>query len=149
MLQFSAFFSFNDINIRGSSPIFTNNMSVDTLIDSVGAEFTKLMVGPCGVDVCKDTFKTPQLQELKNSKKKYDVVLTELFGSDCMLGWAWHFGVPSIVMTSSANLPWASERFGLPDNPSYIPNYFSGYLAEMSLLERIVNTVQLVQSKLM
>lgn len=66
-----------------------------------------------------------------------------------MLGWAWHFRVPSVVITSSANLPWAAERFGLPDNPSYIPNYFVGYDARMTLYERIINTWTLLQTKLM
>ncbi|XP_066247354.1 UDP-glycosyltransferase UGT5-like isoform X2 [Euwallacea similis] len=124
-------------------------MTIGTLRDTPGSAFTIIMAGPCGAEICQNSFKSDQFINLKKTTKRYDVVITELFGSDCMLGWAWYFGVPSIVMTSSANLPWASERFGLPDNPSYVPNYFMQYLSNMSLYERIVNTWTLIQAKLL
>lgn len=105
------------------------------------------MLHTIGTDTCENSFKTPQLQALRDTDKKYDVVLTELFTTDCMLGWAWHFGVPSVVITTSVNLPWSANRFGLPDNPSYIPNYFVEYGATMTLYERVINTLKLVMYK--
>ncbi|XP_066150075.1 UDP-glucosyltransferase 2-like isoform X2 [Euwallacea fornicatus] len=138
-----------DISIKGTSPIVTNNMTVGLLRSISGSAFTMVMAGPLGAEICRNSFKSDQFINLKKTTKQYDVIITELFGTDCMLGWAWYFGVPSIVMTSSANLPWASERFGLPDNPSYVPNYFMEYLSIMSLYERIVNTWTLIQSKLL
>lgn len=124
-------------------------MTVDILRDEKGVEFAKLMSNEAGFKICEDSFKATQLKELKNSGKKYDLLLTELFGSDCMLGWGWHFKVPTIVMTSSANLPWAADRFGLPDNPSYIPTYFMGSVSKQDFFGRMMNTWTLIRSKML
>lgn len=107
------------------------------------------MIETCGYELCDLLFNTSVLQNLKKTTKKYDVLITEIFGTDCMLGFAHIFKIPVVAMTSSVNLPWGSDRFGNPDNPSYIPNYFVPYLSEMSLWERIINTVTLVGSKIM
>lgn len=139
---------YNDISIRGSAPIFTNNFTLDLIQDLSYNEILDIIFRMSGTDICKLNFATKELQELKKSKKKYDVVLTEHFSTDCMLGWAWHFGAPSIVMTSSENFPWASERFALPDNPSYIPTYFVEYGSKMNLYQRIVNAWTLLKGKL-
>ncbi|ERL89093.1 hypothetical protein D910_06470, partial [Dendroctonus ponderosae] len=140
---------YHDIDLRGSSPLLTNNMTFDVLRDEKGVEFAKLMSNEAGFKICEDSFKATQLKQLKTSRKKYDLLLTELFGSDCMLGWAWHFKVPTIVMTSSANLPWAADRFGLPDNPSYIPTYFMGSVSKQDFFGRMMNTWTLIRSKML
>ncbi|KAL1509622.1 hypothetical protein ABEB36_004332 [Hypothenemus hampei] len=136
---------YNDISVRGTVPIVTNNMTFTELRKRTGSKQTRLITDYGGSELCQMTFN--ELHSLKNTKKKYDVFITELFGSDCMLGWSWYFHIPSIIMTSSANLPWVSERFGLPDNPSYIPTYFAGYKSEMNLYERIHNTWTLLEAK--
>lgn len=107
----------------------------------------QFITGPCGHELCETLFNTSVFQNLKNTTKKYDVLITEIFGTDCMLGFAHIFNIPVVAMTSSVNLPWGSDRFGNPDNPSYIPNYFVPYLSDMNLLQRIINTITLIVMK--
>lgn len=107
------------------------------------------MIGPCGVTTCELAFKTPVLQKLKNTTKKYDLLITEAFSSDCMVGFAHLFKIPFVSFTSSVHLSWNSDRIGLPDNPSYIPTYFVNSGAKMTLSERLYNVYVLVLSKLM
>ncbi|CAG9764168.1 unnamed protein product [Ceutorhynchus assimilis] len=140
---------YNDIPIRGSVPIPTNNVSVQSARNFQGLHWIKELSTTNGVDICKNAFETSQLQNLKNSTTKYDLVITELFGSDCMLGWAWHFGTPSVVLSTSLVLPWASDRFGLPDNPSYIPSYLARSGDTMNIYDRIWNIWCVSMAKIM
>lgn len=90
--------------------------------------------------VCEAVFKTQAAHDLKNSSKKYDLLITHHLGTNCMLGFAHWFSIPSVLVTTSVGLPWTPALIGLPDNPSYIPNYFSSYLSKMSFIERFINT---------
>lgn len=106
------------------------------------------MMLEAGYYLCDTLLGTTVLQNLKSTTKKYDLLLTELFGTDCMLGFGHLFKIPVVAMTTSVNLPWGSDRFGNPDNPAYIPNYFVPYLSKMSFVERFFNTITLITAKI-
>lgn len=101
-----------------------------------------------GYEVCEVLFNTSVLQNLKSTTKKYDLFISEIFGTDCMLGFAHIFNIPIVELTSSVNLPWGSDRIGNPDNPSYISTYFSPYPSKMNLWERLQNTLTLLFTKI-
>lgn len=107
------------------------------------------MLNEIGIEVCKAFFTTDIAKRLRETTKKYDLIVTELFSNNCLLGYSYVLKVPVITLTTSVNLPWASDLFGLPDNPSYIPTYFNPSTSEMNLFERIWNTYDLIYSKLM
>lgn len=139
---------FNDLSVEGSIPIFVNNLTISFVEGKSQYYMMNFMLNECGVDLCKTLFNTPVLQNIKNTKKKYDLLITEVFGTDCMLGFSHIFDIPVVALTSSVNLPWGSDRFGNPDNPAYIPNYFVPYTSQMTLMQRVVNTVSLYAAKL-
>ncbi|KAL1509621.1 hypothetical protein ABEB36_004331 [Hypothenemus hampei] len=122
-----------DYNIVTSiSNDFIKNIKVLTLLES---------------NICKLLFKTPEFSNLKNSMKKYDLVIMEFFASECYLGWAWYFQVPSVSIATTIPFPWVFDRFGIPDNPSYVPIYFSHTNSQMSFYERFGNTWKSVVTK--
>jgi glucuronosyltransferase len=131
--------------LAGSLPFFVNNLSVNVVESFSDSDVIYFMTKVCGVDACAATLQTPVLQDLKKSKKKYDLVITEIFGSDCMLGFGHFFDVPTISLITSTFFPWAAERIGNPDNPSYIPSYF--FSSPGNLYERLENTIKLLLSK--
>lgn len=141
------FCSYNDLSIAGSLPSFVNNVSLTDVKDLTVFESMEDIMVLSGYESCEPLFNTSTLQNLKKSTKKYDLFLTEIFGTDCMLGFAHIFDIPIVELMSSVNLPWSSDRIGNPDNPSYIPNYFLPYLSKMSLWERLINTLTLLISK--
>ncbi|KAL3282881.1 hypothetical protein HHI36_006039 [Cryptolaemus montrouzieri] len=98
---------------------------------------------------CKDVFNSNVVKNLRDSKKKYDLLLMEIFICDCFYGFAHTFKAPIVSVISSSDLPWGSYRIGNPDNPSYIPNYFNGLKPYESLKDRFWNTVTYLQTKLM
>lgn len=133
--------------MEGSLQIFVNNLTIDTVRFTSHLDTLNFMLHDCGTEVCKVIFQTDVLKKLKTTNKKYDVIIAEIFGSDCVLGFADLFKIPIIGVTSSVNLPWGSDRFANPDNPSYIPNYFTEFSPRMNLWERMWNTVLLLIAK--
>ncbi|XP_013149077.1 PREDICTED: UDP-glucuronosyltransferase 2B37-like [Papilio polytes] len=72
-------------------------------------------------------------------KQKYDVVIVEKFNSDCMLGLTHVFGIeaPIVGISSCAIMPWTYARFGLPNNPAYIPFSTTAYSSNMTFIQRL------------
>nr|QIK00371.1 UDP-glycosyltransferase [Xylotrechus quadripes] len=141
---------YTDFSLVGTRPFFTNNVSIDMFIHHSKFSELQLMMSLGGYDTCESTFNSEIAKNIRNSSHKYDLVITELFATDCMLGWGYHFGAPVVALSSSAALPWANDRFGNPDNPSYIPSYIhnGGDALRMTLYERVVNTFWTLYAKL-
>ncbi|XP_050303467.1 UDP-glucosyltransferase 2-like [Anthonomus grandis grandis] len=125
----------------GSSNMFLNSFSVKLLGRSFIDIVDKMLFKP-GHQQCLLLYNNPQFEKLKNATKKYDLFITEFFTSECVLPWAWHFNIPSVLVSTSLPLPWNNERFGVPDNPSYVPNYYGDFGAEMTLFQRAQNVWQ-------
>lgn len=98
---------------------------------------------------CEKVLKEEATQNLLRDKDQYDILFTEIFGSDCYAYFAHKFDIPIISITTSVAMPWAAERYGLPDNPSYIPNYLVNFTPQMNIWERIYNTFTLLYAKFM
>ncbi|XP_046661711.1 UDP-glucosyltransferase 2-like [Homalodisca vitripennis] len=98
--------------------------------------------------LCNNSYSEPQVQKLLDSDEKFDLVITEIFSSDCFAPLAHRFNAPLVSVVTSCSLPWVADRVGLPDNPSYIPNYLAGLPTNMDLYQRVYNTVLLVWAKL-
>lgn len=84
---------------------------------------------------------TKAAHDLLHSNKKYDLIITEVFNTDCFLGFVHKFNVPFIAVSAAHIIPMAAERFGIPDNPSYIPNAFLSYEPQMGFTERLLNSI--------
>ncbi|KAJ8881421.1 hypothetical protein PR048_017902 [Dryococelus australis] len=100
-----------------------------------------------GVYSCEATFNAPQVQELLASEASFDLVMVEVFNADCLFAFAHRFQAPLVGVSTGILLPWASDVFGNPDNPSYIPAHFFPYPVRMSFWQRLVNAVSLVLFK--
>uniref|UniRef100_A0A1B6C0W4 Glucuronosyltransferase n=1 Tax=Clastoptera arizonana TaxID=38151 RepID=A0A1B6C0W4_9HEMI len=77
------------------------------------------------------------LQKLNNHK--FDLVMTEIFNTDLFLGFAYKYKANIISLSSCPVVPWGTQRFGIPDNPAYIPYAFSSKIDLTSFTNRLWN----------
>lgn len=78
----------------------------------------------------------------------YDLVMTEVFCGDCFVSLAHRFGAPLVGLSSSVPLPWGSDRLANPENPAFVPTYFSPQSkGDMDLWQRLVNAFRLFAYK--
>lgn len=119
-----------------------NSMLKALRLDSIAKQISDFIpLAPMALEVCSKLVNFVPLAEAL--KSEYDVVLTENFNSDCMLGLAHVYGVraPTITLLSSYLIHWSADRIGASDNPSHVPILSTDYAAKMSFLQRLENTV--------
>jgi glucuronosyltransferase len=138
--------NYTDISLVGSMPNFVSTVPLDDIATNSVYTVVKILAD-LGVTGCEKTLSHPPVLKLINSKETFDLVITELFNTDCYVGFAYKFQVPFISIITTPLLPWGFERFANPDNPSYIGNIFLGHSDRMSFLERLVNTIYLKKSQ--
>lgn len=131
--------NYTDISLVGSM----RNAVENTPLENFGNGDVLLsvnMLANLAVETCEKILSFPRIQRLITSEEKFDLIIVELFNTDCMLGFVHKFKVPFIAIGTSVMMPWGNERFGNPDNPSYIPHHFLAHADRMSFSERTANT---------
>lgn len=143
-------YRYNDISLKGTLEVLKDAFTYETAkrIQDVGV-VVKAMIEAGGYKACQKLFDSVQFQNLKNTTKKYDLLITEHYTSYCFLSWAWYFKIPSVAITTTTPMPWVMEEYGLSNNPSYIPAYYSAYGSEMTFIERLSNTWNFLYSRYM
>lgn len=135
--------NYREISLVGSRPSIHNNLSFPEVSDSL----TVLGILPkLVIDIIEmeSVMHSEPVKQLINSTEEFDLVINDLFINDVFAAFANKFNAPLISMVSSVLLPWANYRVANPDNPAYIPNFFSPYSNNMCFKERLLNTINYI-----
>jgi glucuronosyltransferase len=133
--------NYTDISISGSATSFNNSLNI-TLVEKANNIFFPLVMIRNSVKACEMVFQHQKVETLLKSEDKFDLIINEIFGSDCFLGFVYKFRAPHIAVMTSVPFPWSNGRTANPDHPAYIPNYFTQFTDRMSFWERLQNTLQ-------
>ncbi|XP_063241503.1 UDP-glucosyltransferase 2-like [Bacillus rossius redtenbacheri] len=132
--------NYTDIDVSGTAPDVLDNITIDMALSwrmFSMADFIWVDTR----EVCRRALDHINVQALLRSSAGYDLVVTEIFGSECAVGFARRFGAPLVHVISSVALPWTHARIGNPDHPAYVPSYFLPYTHRMDFFQRLANTV--------
>ncbi|KDR20745.1 UDP-glucuronosyltransferase 2B13 [Zootermopsis nevadensis] len=132
-------------SLNGSNPKYT--LSIEQALFIKNPVVNAMSLAKYGALNCGAVLNDPSVKQLINSDEKFDVVVNDCFHTDCFLPFAYKFGAISICASTSVLMPWANDRMGNPDNPSYIPNLFTSYSERMNFVERVINAVTTVLHK--
>ncbi|XP_046971629.1 UDP-glucosyltransferase 2-like [Vanessa cardui] len=137
-----------EINLAGTIPEITNNLTKQhTSLKPDAVRNLEQIMKEC-VHACEVVSQNPAVKALVNSTKTFDLVIVEVFGSECFLPFGTRFKAPVVGFLSSVPLPWVNEQLGNPEGTSYIPAYMLGFGQSMNLWERFVNTIAVIYSKI-
>ncbi|KPI92915.1 UDP-glucuronosyltransferase 1-9 [Papilio xuthus] len=133
-----------DLSLFEFPPVF---MKIPVISVLLKAKVEINMLGDIGLGVCEQLVQLPSLAEVM--KKEYDVILTENFVSDCMMGLLHVYGnkAPVIGLSSSTFMAWVPDRYGVNDNPAYVPVITCPYSTTMNFIQRLGNFIVNVYSK--
>lgn len=104
------------------------------------AEFFELKL--LGEASCRDTLYSPQIDEIldEHARQPFDLVVTELFNTDCILGViVGLMRVPYVGLSSCTLMPWLNDRAEMPDLPAFVPSEFVGFSERMTYAERVTS----------
>jgi glucuronosyltransferase len=133
--------NYKDIDLRGTTTV-NKSVNIISYLDilQLGQIVSAILLSEWGTEACEKTFEHPDVQELIKSDEKFDLLITEMFNTDCFLAFAHKFKIPVIGFSSCVFMPWTPGRVGNPDNPAYIPTQFVLYSDKMNFSERFLNT---------
>lgn len=129
-----------DISLVGVAPIFVEKIHFDGL-KGLGPLDNFIWVNQFGVDSCKDVIQSKQVQNLLKSGRKFDLLIIELFNSDCFFSFSQVFSSPFIACSSCNTFPHHNHRIGNPDSIAFSSNVFYPMSRHMNLVERVINSV--------
>lgn len=90
---------------------------------------------------CTNLFTTKSVQDMYNNNVTFDVVMVQMFHTDCVLQLAKMFKGVIVGYHSTVMVSWVGGRFGVPLNPAVVPNYFLPFGLEMTFFQRLENSV--------
>ncbi|XP_049961013.1 UDP-glycosyltransferase UGT5-like [Schistocerca serialis cubense] len=139
--------NYTDVSLVGSLPPVVNAIPMDEVFGRDDPSVTFGLLRGLSEQACEKLLQFPAMQKLMKTHEKYDLIFTEPFTTDCLLPFVYKFQAPNIALLSSVVMPWTPDRFGLPDNPSYIPIQFLRVSDHMSFFERLRNLWYTIYSK--
>lgn len=138
----------HDIDVSHSQPLVSGKITMDYVLKNWG-KITGMIDFIIGLSYqnCEAVLKDKAVQELiKNDGNKFDLVINEVFGADCFSGFAYKYKAPLVSVVTTISFPWIHKRIGNPDNPAYIPTYFSKITDGMTFYDRLINTINFAYS---
>lgn len=129
-----------DISLVGVAPIFVEKVNFDGL-KGLGPLDNFIWINQFGVETCKDVIQSKQVQNLLKSGRKFDLLILELFNTDCFFSFSQVFSSPFIACSSCNTFPHHNHRIGNPDSLAFSPNLFYPMSRDMNLFERVINSV--------
>lgn len=127
--------NYHDISLAGSLKIVENDLPIERSY--------KTILGVClfltyaGKENCEVMVSNKKVRDLIENKQKFDVIVLEQFNSDCALGLAYKLGAPVVGMTSHILMPFHYKRYGIPNNPAYVPFHFLEGGTKPTLYQRV------------
>lgn len=149
LLQKNAPSNVEEISLAGTIPEITNNLTRQQqgLKPAFVGNLEQIMK-EC-VQACETVSRMQSVQALLNSTQTFDLVIVEVFGTECFLPLGQRFEAPVVGLLSSVSLPWVNAQLGNPDAPAYVPSYMMGYGQKMNLWERFANTMAVLWANIM
>ncbi|XP_063990323.1 UDP-glycosyltransferase UGT5-like [Diachasmimorpha longicaudata] len=131
--------NYDDIDL-GAVDVFLDVVDLKQIKHSTLTIFYEFMLlRQWGLDHCQKNLGNENLQRLVKSNAEFDVIITEVFNSDCFLGFVHRFKAPFIGLSSHVLFPWANERISNEQNPSYVPAILVGFEPKMNFMQRMGN----------
>ncbi|KAK3925715.1 UDP-glucosyltransferase 2 [Frankliniella fusca] len=132
--------NYTDLDVSKQFPSLVNGLTYEQMSSLGRMKIVQIIGEFSGASLCRSTFETQHFKDVMSGKHgKFDVVFTEIFGSDCFTAVAHKLKVPLISAVSAPDFPWMHDRVGSVDNPSYLITAMEPYAGKMSLWQRIQN----------
>lgn len=94
-----------------------------------------------GIGFTNFTLNHPLVKDLIEQKPKFDIVLTEIFVNEALLGFGDIFQASVIGYSTFGASKWTNDLVGTPSPLSYVPHTFLSFRDKMSFTERFGNTL--------
>ncbi|CAH1160293.1 unnamed protein product [Phaedon cochleariae] len=135
--------NWRDINI-GDNEVTTEILEMGVITGTrLGQISGRFLLAELAEQSCTSGLTNERFRNFLKEDNQFDLILVELFNTNCFMGLVRLFGAPVIGLSSCNPPAWIQRWFANPENPSYIPSVFTGFSDSMTFLQRVENTVSL------
>lgn len=131
--------NYTAINIETIKQQLVDAFSVDIFHTIPASVHQMIQFFLAEIESNRNLLTAPVIQKLMSNTSTFDVVFVETFSDDVFLLLATKFNAPIIGFSSCYPFSWTLSSMAAPQNPSYIPNFSSGYSKQMTLFEKVRN----------
>jgi glucuronosyltransferase len=85
---------------------------------------------------------------LHSNDQQFDLIITESFVTDSVLGFAHKFKAPVVQVVAFGGTPWIGDMVGNTSPYSYVPDPMQNFSDRMTFWQRILNTLGITYQKL-
>ncbi|KAG8272882.1 UDP-glucuronosyltransferase 1-1 [Homalodisca vitripennis] len=128
--------NYTDISLVGTSPLRLNRVKIGGGDDTMSDTFS---VSNVGLHLCSKIFKSKPVLDLLESDARFDLIILEMFDSDCFLGLVHKYKVPHIGFNSAKTSPDQDRIVGTPNYPAYVSHINLPFTNRMGLFHRVIN----------
>lgn len=107
------------------------------------------MLFKMGKEQSEYTLQHSNVKKLMQSNKQFDVILSEVFSLEALLGFGQFYNAPVIAMSTLGNSKWTNDLIGNPSPLSYISHFLLSYTDRMTFYQRFHNTFMISAEFLM
>lgn len=113
--------NYNEIDGSNCLTISERHFDIDNIVPMKGVH-RQIWTLFANTDFTEHFLNCESTRQLMNTNESYDLIITELFIVDVTFGLLHKFSktAPYISLCANTLYPWAADRTGNPDNPSYI-----------------------------
>ncbi|XP_044271533.1 UDP-glycosyltransferase UGT5-like isoform X2 [Tribolium madens] len=94
-----------------------------------------------GYAVTEEFYQNKNVQKLLNSQEHFDLIILAQFVNEGLIGLAYHFKAPFVLMSSMPLFAWSKHFLAHPAPSSYVPNLLTPYSGHMNFWQRLCNSV--------
>ncbi|KAJ1532204.1 hypothetical protein ONE63_000824 [Megalurothrips usitatus] len=155
VVQFSPFpqkkprANYTDVDLSGQFPSLVNTLTFEQMTSFERFHIVELISSFSGPELCRAVFASQDFRDVMDGKYgKFDVVFTEIFGSDCWTVVAHKLQVPLISIATTPDFAWMHGRVGSPDNPAYLVVNNEPVAGRLTFPQRVVNVFMYILNNL-
>lgn len=133
---------YTHVDLSGSVNARINDFPLPPKIGRLGMHNEIGLLRESGRRICNATLSSDAFRDLLDSSRKFDLIVTEVFATNCILFAAYlKFRAPIVGITSHTYMPWSNVWIANPDNPSYTPVIFMDFYENMDFFGRVENSI--------
>uniref|UniRef100_A0A1B6FW51 UDP-glucuronosyltransferase n=1 Tax=Cuerna arida TaxID=1464854 RepID=A0A1B6FW51_9HEMI len=134
--QNTAVENYTDISLVGLVPQRVNNVQF-AQVENPARNY--ISMSRMGIEICEKILQFRPVRELLDSDASFDLLILELFYSDCLLGLAHKYDVPYILVAASNTSPEKDSRVGTPAQTAYVSHLNLPLDSKMCFSQRLWN----------
>lgn len=96
------------------------------------------------IGMTRHTLQSQSVQMLLSSNAHFDVIIIEAFFNDALLGLGYHFKAPVVAFSPLGATKITNDMVGSPAPIEYVPHVTLSYTDQMTIAQRMVNTLTAV-----